>query len=184
MGEFVLRLDFDDFLERSTRFFVSLLGYKLGAEGEPGVEDVFAVVCDDLAEEVFGFGGLATLEGHAGGIEEVFVVAGIELVGVAVEFLCCFELAPGAGKVAALSGEAGEGVFIGLDFFERKLGFGEVAKFDEVRGVEDEEGGVALVLPEDGFVEEAGAGELVVFFCFIKQVEEFVESGHEVGRKF
>ena len=90
MGEFVLGLDLDDFLEGSTRFFVSLLGDKLGGEGEPGVKDVFAVVCDDLAEEVFRFGGLATLESHAGGIEEVLVVGGVELVGVAVEFLCFF----------------------------------------------------------------------------------------------
>ena len=80
----------------------------------------------------------------------------------------------GAGEVAALGGEAGEGVFICFDFPEGELGFGEVAELDEVRGVEDEEAGVGLVLGEDRFVEEAGAGELVVFFCFIKQVEEFV----------
>ena len=73
-----------------------------------------------------------------------------------------------------MGGEAGEGFFIGFDGFEDALGFGKVSEFDEVRGVEDEEAGVVFVLREDGFVEEASAGELVVFFCFVEQVEEFV----------
>lgn len=174
MGEFVLGLDLDDFFEGSTRFFVSLLGDELGAEGKPGIEDVFAVVCDHLAEEIFCLGGFAALEGHAGGIEEVLVIGRIKLVGVAVEFFGFFEKTAGAGEVAPLGGEAGEGFFIGFDGFEDALGFGKVSEFDEVRGVEDEEAGVVFVLREDGFVEEASAGELVVFFCFVEQVEEFV----------
>jgi hypothetical protein len=174
VGEFVPGFDLDDFFEGSTRFFVSLLGDELGAESEPGIEDVFAVICDDLAEEIFCLGGFAALESHAGGVEEIFVVARIKLVGVAVEFFRFFEEAAGAGEVAPLGGETGEGFFICFDGFEDALGFREVSEFDEVRGVEDEEAGVFIVLREDGFVEEAGAGELVVFFCFVEQVEEFV----------